>query len=281
MYCPNCGTEVATSSKFCHQCGANIKARLEPTPPRVEKFAVSEVILSRMLANVKVTVGNVRGVKVTIEGDEEIKQNAMLETSGNALKISAPLAFRNGTLYTGDESGYSGNISIRNGQVSIDGSPIDMERTLLVEVEVPKGTTIKAGKVIGKSYIGDTEGDLYVRVAGTGSVSAGRVKSANLRISGSGDLNIRRVNGRVDARVSGAGNINIEGGYASKYSASVSGAGNVNFQGVAEEADLSISGMGNIYLAECKTAPNKSKSGMGSIRVGRAPSSESAGFDNW
>jgi hypothetical protein len=291
-FCPKCGNKLPDGAEFCPKCGTKVK-EVVITPSRTEKFPVTEVILSEMLANVRVVTKAVSAVSVTIEGDEETKQAAKLEVSGQSLKISAPLPFYDGERLAGFGSGssfVSGSIfmsgsmsgmSIINGQV-VNGRPVDMKRIIHVIVEVPLGTTVKVGKLIGQATIGDIEGDLVINANGSTTVKAGKVKNLSISISGSADVDITSVNGTVEAQVSGSGDVRILGGEAKAFNATVSGSGDITFNGVAETANMGASGSGDIYLAECLSTPNKRESGNGEVRVGRAPTPKAGkGFSDW
>lgn len=299
MLCPSCRNDLIKGANFCPTCGADQTKFLEPTPPRVEKHPASTVILSEMLANVEVVPYDGQYVRVTIEGDEATKQAAVLELANDTIMISAPLPFKTGR-GTGRHSGgfLAGSVNVVsnfiggtsssgtswvNGQLYVDNQAVDMSRTIQVVVEVPIGTTVKVGKLIGLANIGDINGDLEVKISGITEIQAGMIKNLQVKISGSGNVIVQQVNGIVSARINGSGNIAINSGYSTSFTTTVSGSGNVNFGGVAEKADMSVSGSGDIYLGECLTTPIKSKSGSGHISVGKAPQAQkgSEKFSNW
>lgn len=297
MFCAKCGGKVPEGAKFCPVCGARQRPQLEPTPGRVETFSVTEVIISEMLASVDVVPTDRNDVQVTIGGDEAMKRKARLDVAGSALKISCELPFvdggsrnfgrRMGGSFVGGSvviGGMTSSVvvsgtSIINGVVYVDGQEVDMDRKLKITVEVPKGTTIKVGKLLGKAFVGDTEGDLIIKIAGVTEVVAGKVKNATIRISGSGSAHIREAKGAVQARISGSGKVTIDGGTSESLNASISGSGSIQHGGTAKTAQLDISGSGSIYLQECLTAPVKSKTGSGHITVACAPRGDA--FSDW
>jgi len=283
-FCPHCGQSVDPKATFCSNCGKKVKV-VQKTPARTEQFTVTEVIVSEMLANVRITPAGGNQVKVTIDGDEETKVSAKLQVSGSSLKISAPFPFAEGSSSPnmfGNSFVFTGGsgISSINGQIFVNGKAVDMDRKITIEVEVPTGTTIKVGKLVGKAKIGDTMGNLTVNIQGTTEVEAGKVKNLSVSISGSGAAQVAQVSGNIDAEISGSGVVAVDGGNANSFSASVSGSGSVTFNGTAQTADLGVSGSGNIYLAECLTAARKRKSGSGRVRVGKEPKSDQ-GFNDW
>jgi len=299
MYCSKCGKPVPKGAVFCPSCGARQRPQLEPTPPRVETFRATEVVISEMLATVMVVPANRSNVQVTIGGDEEMKRKARVDVAGSALKISCELPFvdgssrkssrRGGGAFVGGSvviGGMSSSVcfsgtSIINGVVYINGREVDMDRELKVTVEVPKGTTIKVGKLLGKAVIGDTEGNLVVKIKGVTVISAGKVRDVAIRISGSGSARIREATGAVQARISGSGSVVVDGGTCESLNASISGSGSIHHGGAAKTAQLDVSGSGNIHLRKCLSAPTKSRSGSGRIIVSQAPRGAANAFSDW
>lgn len=302
MKCKSCQQEIPRNSKFCPECGRP-QEKQKTTSPRVEVFSTSEVIISEMLADVQVNSSDRDDVQVTISGDEEIKNTARLELSGSTLKISADLPFKEGgtgglggkfnrifssssiSITRGSVISTGGGINIVNDQINIvndqiiiNGRAVDTERKIFVTVEVPKGTTIKVGKLFGKAVIGDTEGDLHVKAKGSTRVNAGKIQSLYLDISGSADVRINEVSGDVEVVVSGSGDVDIRGGHSKSFNVRVSGSGDVKHRGVSDAANLRVSGSGDITLGECLSVPVKSVSGSGDINIHKAPVSR--GFDN-
>lgn len=115
---------------------------------------------------------------------------------------------------------------------------------------------------------------LDIRLSGAAHIHATRVRSGGLeaQLSGAGGVQVDEVRGPMNARVSGVGQIEVEGGRATLVRASVSGIGQVEFDGSAEDLDASISGLGSIRVKEVTGRVTKSVSGGGSVRVGNRPS---------
>ncbi len=135
--------------------------------------------------------------------------------------------------------------------------------------------------------LGNVDGDLAVRYAGSGAVRAGGAGRANLSITGSSDIvlgearngltadiggsgSMRAVtaSGPVRVAISGSGKVGIDGGRASLLSAHISGSGEIADRGVAEALDATISGSGNVVVAKVTGPVSKSISGSGRVRIG-------------
>lgn len=115
---------------------------------------------------------------------------------------------------------------------------------------------------------------LDVRLSGAAHIHATKVRAGGLdaQLSGAGGVQVGEVRGPLEARVSGVGQIEVDGGRASRVRASVSGIGQVEFDGSADDLDASISGLGSIRVKEVTGSVTKSVSGGGSVRVGNRPS---------
>lgn len=115
---------------------------------------------------------------------------------------------------------------------------------------------------------------LDVQLSGAGNIRATRVRQGGLeaQLSGAGNVRIAEVSGPVNARVSGVGQIDVDGGRVSQMRATVSGIGQVEFAGSAADLDASISGLGSIRVKEVTGSVTKSVSGGGSVRIGNRPS---------
>ena len=135
--------------------------------------------------------------------------------------------------------------------------------------------------------LGNVDGDLAVRYAGSGAVRAGSAGRADLDIAGSGDIvlgearngltahiggsgSVRAasVSGPTQVAISGSGKVIIDGGRATLLSARISGSGEIADRGVAEALDATISGSGNLVVAKVTGRVSKSISGSGKVRIG-------------
>jgi hypothetical protein len=140
----------------------------------------------------------------------------------------------------------------------------------------------------GELKVGPVKNALAARVSGSGVISAASAGAADLTISGSGDvksgpvssglkavisgsgnLDVARLDGRMQARVSGVGHIRVPEGSVTTMEARISGAGDVDFGGVAQSLDAAVSGAGDISAAEVTGTVTKHVSGSGQVRVGR------------
>lgn len=88
-----------------------------------------------------------------------------------------------------------------------------------------------------------------IDVSGAGEIDLGEVRGGvKVQSSGAGDITVDRVSGPVEARLSGAGNMEIRDGRAEPLRVRVSGVGHFCFDGVAVDPDVQESGLGSIEL---------------------------------
>ncbi len=151
------------------------------------------------------------------------------------------------------------------GQTSVQtggGTPLEIDN------RVPYKTPIDVRRIDGKVVIGDTQGELRAEIGGVGEITAGVINTADLEVSGSGEIHIARVAERLETRVSGSGEVEVEGGQVNDLRARISGSGSFRFGGTAVDARLRVSGVGSINVREVTGELDRVISGVGSIRVG-------------
>lgn len=114
---------------------------------------------------------------------------------------------------------------------------------------------------------------LAIHLSGAGGIHATRVRQAlDARLSGAGGVRIDDVRGAMDAQVSGVGQVKVTAGKVSTARVSVSGIGGVDFGGTADALNATISGLGSVRVNEVTGQVNKSVSGGGRVSIGNRPS---------
>jgi hypothetical protein len=140
----------------------------------------------------------------------------------------------------------------------------------------------------GDWTVADQNGPLRVSMSGSGDLRAGTVASADVRVSGSGDVGIRaargglvtaisgsgdvtadRVNGPLHARVGGSGDVRVKDGAVTDMNVSVVGSGDVRFGGVAQTLTANVAGSGDVSAARVTGSVSKHVAGSGDVTVGR------------
>ena len=113
-----------------------------------------------------------------------------------------------------------------------------------------------------------------VTISGSGTVTAGEIRTDDLRLemSGSGRGTIDRLDAEtLGMRVSGSGRLEVGSGQVREQEITISGSGSLRAEElISDEADVRISGSGNIRLHAEKTL-NVHISGSGEVRYRGQP----------
>ncbi len=114
-----------------------------------------------------------------------------------------------------------------------------------------------------------TAGSVSIRVAGSGDVATADVRGpVDIDIAGSGAVAVRSVQGELSVSIAGSGDVTVAGGRATTMSASIAGSGDVDFRGTAGSLKARIAGSGDVRAREVTGEVSKSIMGSGNITIG-------------
>ena len=152
----------------------------------------------------------------------------------------------------------------------------------------PGAGVVLANSGCGDWTVADQNGLMKLSLSGSGDVRAGTAASADVRISGSSDVNMRGarggltaavtgsgdinagvVNGPLSVRVAGSGDVKVKDGAVTDMMVSVAGSGDVRFGGVARSLVANIAGSGDVSAARVTGPVSKHVIGSGDVTVGR------------
>lgn len=156
---------------------------------------------------------------------------------------------------------------------------------LKLTITAPAGTPYEIEDLVGKINAGDLDAPLSLG-ATSASGKIGRVKSADVEISGSGDLELAavadglklaiagagslkaaEVNGAVEVAIAGSGSVEVAAGTASSFNVDIAGTGNVAFKGHVINPSVSIAGSGEVVLNTYSGELEQSIMGNGNVRI--------------
>lgn len=139
----------------------------------------------------------------------------------------------------------------------------------------------------GDWTIANVSGRMEISQTGSGDTRTGSAGSGLLRISGTGDIvtralhgglqavstgagNIRvaSVEGPMDIKVVGAGDVRADDGQVTLMKVSIAGVGGVQFGGVAQSLDASIIGSGGVRVSRVTGPVTRHLLGAGAVRIG-------------
>ena len=138
--------------------------------------------------------------------------------------------------------------------------------TVYVSLTKMTGVSLSgSGDIIGQGKFRN-DGNTSFHVSGSGSIKVNfdRVDSADVGISGSGDIRLSGSAVSVNARISGSGNADCAELIADNAAAHISGSGNVKLN-ANKSVDASISGSGNISYKGSASDIKKHIAGSGRL----------------
>ena len=213
-----------------------------------------------------------------IEGNGKLKKESRELTSYTAVASSGSwdvmIAYgeSNTVQVEGDENllNYI-ETEVKDGRLSIRPKKnvnLRSRNKITVYVSLTKMTGIYlsgSGDIIGQGRFRN-DGTTDFKLSGSGSIrlTFDKVKTAEVAISGSGDILLAGSARTVNTRISGSGNADCSDLIAEDASAHVSGSGNVKLN-ASHSVDASISGSGNISYKGAATDIRKHVAGSGRL----------------
>ena len=235
-------------------------------------FRAKSIRLDNLVAEVDLVVAPAEAVRVTAKGEPDALKRLQLRLVGDELQVVQTRA-------KGQEWQVLGwtvfGIQTNEEEVS------DLKLT----ITAPAGTPYEIDDMVGKINAGDLDAPVSI---GTTSASGkiGRVKSADIQISGSGDLELAavadglklaiagagslkaaEVNGAVEVAISGSGSVEVAAGTASSFNVDIAGSGDVAFKGHVVNPSVSIAGSGEVVLNTYSGGLEQSIMGSGDVRI--------------
>lgn len=184
--------------------------------PFKSAYKAGEVDLVNLVGTFEIVVGG-PDVSVVISGRPEELKDIDVTVSGNVLRVASSKRHRD---IEDDAKDYA-----------------------LFKISVPKGTNLSVERMIGQATVGDVQGDLKFSATSV-KATIGAMKSAELRIPGSGKIRLGEVTGALAVKVSGSGTVDTAS--ADSADVSISGSGDVNMHDIRHGLTSAISGSGDI-----------------------------------
>lgn len=235
-------------------------------------FRAKRIRLDNLVAEVDLVVAPAEAVRVTAKGEPDALKRLQIRLVGDELQVVQTRA-------KGQEWQVLGwtvfGIQTNEEEVS------DLKLT----ITAPAGTPYEIDDMVGKINAGDLDAPVSIgTTSATGKI--GRVKSADIEISGSGDLELAavadglklaiagagslkaaEVNGAVEVAIAGSGSVEIAAGTASSFNVDIAGSGEVAFKGHVVNPSVSIAGSGEVVLNTYSGGLEQSIMGSGNVRI--------------
>jgi len=178
--------------------------------------------------------------------------------------------------FTGIQATFSGTVNVTPGDFNI--VAIAKSETLEYLSIENDGSTLEIGfrrgapNNLGKVIVNITMPKYNdANLTGSGQLNFSgfdRQGKGNLKLSGSGNVNVNNDFEQIVAKITGSGNINVDG-KANELSVSMTGSGNFNGEKIhSETASVSMVGSGNINVGHTKTC-NAKVVGSGNLKVNK------------
>lgn len=235
-------------------------------------FRARRVRLDDLVAEVELVVAPGEAVRVLASGKPEAIKNLQIRQVGDELQVVQSRA--NGQQW--QVLGWTVFGIQANEEEASD---------LKLTITAPAGTPYEIEDLVGKINAGDLDAPLSLG-ATSASGKIGRVKSADVEISGSGDLELAavadglklaiagagslkaaEVNGAVEVAIAGSGSVEVAAGTASSFNVDIAGTGNVAFKGHVINPSVSIAGSGEVVLNTYSGELEQSIMGNGNVRI--------------
>lgn len=204
-------------------------------------FTADSVRVENIVGTVQVTVDPAaRSVTAEVTGQPHWVDTVRLDQAGGTLSVVQEAQSRRGRL--------------------------DKDDMVTVLLTLPPGTALAMGNLVGEARVGDLDGPLRLQGSGAAEVEVGRVASAELDLSGAGDVTLGEVRGRLRGSLSGAGSVEV-GPVRGEVRLDVSGFGDVEVEAVQGPVTVQLSGVGDVHIKGGHTPMLvASASGVGNVR---------------
>lgn len=147
-------------------------------------------------------------------------------------------------------------------------SSLDEEINVYVTLKDFEGAAVTgSGKLIGKSDF--TASNVDLRVSGSGSMELSlSAQDVEAGVSGSGSLNLKGKLNNLDSDISGSGRIDFNGSATNLVDVSISGSGSMNGSGNCKQVRTNISGSGRLMADDLAAEDCDVRiTGSGSVRI--------------
>ncbi|BCW87097.1 hypothetical protein sos41_02230 [Alphaproteobacteria bacterium SO-S41] len=214
--------------------------------PVTQNFQAQRLQVDALIAGFRVdVVPGTSGIQVSVDGEPEMVQKLRLSTSGDALVIGME----------GIDAGWWDDMW---GSSSID--PEDLH----VVVTLSPGIPIKVDNYMGDAQIGDIKAPIRFNTSG-GDTRIGEVTDAKVTIAGSGDINVFKATGTLEASIAGSGSIN--GGNVGEANLEIAGGGDITLGRVERGLDIDIAGSGEVRAEAVNGKLDIDVAGSGDVTI--------------
>jgi len=237
-------------------------------------FDADKLEVNDLNAVLTVRVKTQDGVSVAMKGPQQLVENIELDLHDDTLRVHQQKTPSLGNISATTINHGKGNshsvVSINGQTIVVRGSGVTVvehspQERVSIDITVPQGTPMSFAGLKGDADIGDVLGPLVLETSG--DVRVGRVATATVDVSRSGDVHIQQVAEQLDLNVSGNGEARISDGNVDHLTISVTDNGEAEFDGSADNAYLSATDNGDLTVAHVVNKPKIHTSRNADINV--------------
>ncbi|CAK0750584.1 hypothetical protein CCP4SC76_2140005 [Gammaproteobacteria bacterium] len=234
-------------------------------------FSVDQLLLDGVVGVVEILPGSGAETRVDVLEPSDFKGRLKLETVGATLRIKG-LSSRSGhssQISTGSIVNIAegpGSVSV----VNIGGNGVSAnDPPIRLSIALARGRDVEFQGLVGDVTIGSIDGALRGEASGAYRIRAQGIRGIFLRMTGSGTLEIEKIQGDVQLQAEGSSETVIRQGDIGNLSIVASGASVIRIAPLARTAKVEASGASEVFLRQGAGPPPQLKqSGAAEIRVG-------------
>ncbi|MCI5046227.1 MAG: DUF2807 domain-containing protein [Aquisalinus sp.] len=235
-----------------------LAATLYPAQAETENYDADELVLEDFIATVSIITGQADRISVSIDNGTAGKEPVLIEERGDAVRLYSD--------EKPDQRTFWRNMNWkRHGK---DAFKVFLEDYPVVQITVPEGTNISIDGVAAHLTAGNLNSDMNIGSTIYVEGAVGNLTSADIRITGGGDLQFASIAKGLKAQIAGSGNLSFNDVQSAELS--IAGSGDIDIQEIAGDLTASIRGSGDIVTGDINGASEFRIAGSGDIKAGRA-----------
>ncbi len=214
-----------------------------------QSFQAGELRIEALVGRLVVVVDPAAtAMTVALSGEAAMIERVRLSTSGDDLIVKMEGAGDDWSMW--------------------DWSSMDAD-ALTVTVTLKPGSPVSVRNYVGDAVIGDIQAELDFNST-SGEAKIGAVSEADVSISGSGDVEVASVAGRLEASIAGSGDVKV--GPSREAEIEIAGGGDVAIGAVGGDLSIDVAGSGGVKAASANGRVDIDIAGSGDVAIegGRA-----------
>ncbi|MCI5043612.1 MAG: DUF2807 domain-containing protein [Aquisalinus sp.] len=229
-----------------------------PAQAEIQNFeGVEELILEDFIATVSITTDQTDNISVSIDNGTDGKEPVLIQESGNSVRIYSKEKPDQRTFWRNMDWQRHGKNAFK---VFLEDYPV-------VQITVPEGTDISIDGVAAHLTAGNLNSNMTISSTVYVEGAIGNLSSADIRITGSGDLIFASVAEGLTARIAGSGSLSFNDVQSADLG--IAGSGDIEIKEIADSLTANIRGSGDIVTGDIRGVSSFQIAGSGDIKTGR------------